>query len=262
MKVIVFALCYNQAEILPFWLRHYAAFADELAVWDDHSTDGSRELLQANPKVVLRDWPYQSGIEEDLFLQFAYEWYPRAHPAYQWAIWVDTDEFIYHPDILGVLAEADRRNIEVIKPYGYNMMHEGLPKDDGHQIWELARKGVHAPLYSKPVIFKPNCTVRWTRGKHELENCKPRLWLDSNVKLLHYRYLGYEYTKRVNAKNLARCGLYTNDKSAAWSCVEGYRGEGSAEWAKYAMRLAAEVIEKPCHEDACETVPSVAKVQT
>lgn len=242
MKIIVFTICWNRADILPFWIRHYAAFADEMAVFDEHSTDGSRELLAANPKVVLRDWPYQSGIEEDLFLQFAYEWIPRAYPAYDWAIWADTDEFIHHPDMLGVLAEGLRRRIEVIQPWGYNMMCEGLPADDGRQIWELCRKGVHAPLYNKPVIVRPNAKVRWTRGKHQLEGCSPKVWDDSGIKLLHYRYLGYEYTKRRNAINYERCGLFTKDKSAAWSCVDGYRGEGSAEWAKYAQRLALDIV--------------------
>lgn len=241
MKIIVFAICYNQADILPFWLRHYTSFADEISVFDEQSNDGSREILQACPRVVLRDWPYQSGIEEDLFLQFAYEWYPRA-TGYDWVLWVDTDEFLYHPDITGVLAEGIRRRIEVIQPWGYNMMHEGLPVDDGRQIWEIARKGVHAPLYSKPVIFRPTSTIRWTRGKHGLENCAPKVWDDSGIKLLHYRYLGYDYTKRRNAINYERCGLFTKDKAAAWSCVEGYKGEGSPDWAKYAIRLAADVI--------------------
>lgn len=242
MKIIVFSICRNQAGILPFWLRHYSSFVDEISIFDEQSDDGTRELLRANPKVILRDWPYQSGIEEDLFLQHAYEWYPRAHPAYDWAIWVDTDEFIYHPDILGVLHEGLRREIDVIQPWGYNMMHEGIPADDGRQIWEVARKGVHAPLWSKPVIFRPNITIRWTRGKHQIERFSGKIWTDSGIKLLHYRFLGYEYTKLRNAVNYERCGLYTKDKAAAWACKEDNRGEGSAEWAKYAIRLAADVL--------------------
>lgn len=242
MKIIVFSICWNQAHILPFWLRHYASFVDEICVFDEQSNDGSRDLIKACPKVVLRDWPYQSGIEEDLFLQFAYEWYPRAAPAYDWVMWPDTDEFLYHPDILGVLHEALRRRIEVIQPWGYNMMCEGLPPDDGRQLWEICRKGVHAPLYNKPVIFRPASLIRWDRGKHHLEGCTPKVWDDSGIKLLHYRYLGYEYTKKRNAINLERCGLFTKDKAAAWSCQPDYRGEGSAEWAKYAQRLASEVV--------------------
>lgn len=233
MKIIIFSIIYNQSDILPWYLRHYSTFADEICVWDDFSTDGSRQILQACPKVVLRDWPYRTGIDEDTFLKHAYEWYPLAHPNYDWAIWVDIDEFIYEPNILSILKECLDKGYEVVKPDGYNMTSNGLPIDDGKsQLWELVQMGVRGPLYSKPIIFKPSIHIRWTRGKHELENCNPKVIQGTGIKLLHYRYLGYEYTKIRNAKNVARCGLISGDKSAAWTCGEDYKEEGGAYWAE------------------------------
>lgn len=244
MKLIVFTICWNRIDILPWWLRHYSSFVDEISVFDEQSNDGTRELLRANPKVLLRDWPHKSGIDENLFLQHAYEWYPRAHPKFDWAIWADTDEFVWAPNLLDTLKRATDAGIEVIAPTGFNMVNEGLPVDDGRQIWEVCRKGVYAPIYSKPIVFRPGITIHWDRGKHHLEQCSPKIWFEgqSDVKLLHYRYLGYEYTRRRNALNLDRCGLYNGDKGAAWSCRPDYKGEGSAEWAKEAMRLAVDVV--------------------
>lgn len=239
MKIIVFAICYNQSDVLPFFLRHYAAFADEISVFDDKSDDGSVELLKACPKVLLRDWPYNHMSNEDEFLKHAYEWYPRAAGKFDWAIWVDCDEFIYHPELMSVLEWAKKEGVEVIKPDGFNMMHEGMPKDDGRQIWEICKMGVQAPVYSKPVIFQPHIHIEWNRGKHALENCNPRVAHNTGVKLLHYRYLGYEYTKAKNAKNYARCD---GDKVAAWTDRPDHKGEHSAEWAAKALKEAKEVI--------------------
>lgn len=248
MRIIVFSVCYNQAEILPFWLRHYSAFADEISVFDERSNDGSRELLQANPKVIMREWPFNSGIDETMFLDVAYEWYPRSHPAFDWVIWADTDEFVYHPDIRSSLAKADESGFNVIETEGFNMVNDGLPKDDGRQIWEICKRGVWAPVYSKPIVFKPNVTIRWTRGKHHIEHAESpgtKSWLFSKIKLLHYRYLGYDYTLKVNQRNYDRCGLYTGDKGAAWSCSPDHRGkylEGSPEWAQRMVECATDVI--------------------
>jgi glycosyltransferase involved in cell wall biosynthesis len=243
MKIIVFAVCYNQAEILPWFLRHYSSFADEISVFDDHSTDGSREILQAHPKVKLRDWPHEPGINEDIFLDFAYEWYPKAHPDFDWAIWVDCDELIYAPDVRAVLESA--KDFEVIRTTGYNMTGDGLPQGEGDaQLWQIMPYGISAEVYSKPVVFRPSAHVRWSRGKHRLESeCKttPRPLL----KLLHYRYLGGEYTARLNAKNFDRCGLQSGDKGAAWSCSPSYRGEHSAEWAEGIKHCRWNVIEAP-----------------
>lgn len=231
MKIIVFSLCYNQADILTWFLRHYSSFVDEISVFDDHSTDGSRELLQACSKVVLRDWPYEPGINEDLFLQHAYEWYPKAHPAFDWVFWVDPDEIVWAPDIRAVLEKNSQ--YEVLQTTGFNMTGDGLPPDDGKsQIWQVSPFGVPAPVYSKPVVFRPSAMIRWNRGKHALENCQPKISPDRSLRLLHYRYMGGDYTATKNAKNYARCGLLNGDKGPAWSCAPDYRGKHSANWAE------------------------------
>lgn len=244
MRIIVFSICFNQARILPFYLRHYSSFADEISVFDDHSTDGSRELLQANPKVLLRDWPYDTGIDEDLFLQHAYDWNIKAFQGkFDWVIWSDCDEFIYAPDVRAVLENADG---DVIQTKGYNMLGDGLPKDDGKsQIWQLHKNGVSAPVYSKPVVFRAWVKIGWNRGKHALENCEPKLTSKPMLKLLHYRYMGYEYTKEINAKNYSRCGLKSGDKGAAWSCAPDYKGEHSAAWAAKMKHKALNVVDAP-----------------
>ena len=166
MKIIVFCLTHNSAEVLPFFLRHYSMFADEISVWDDNSTDDTVTLLMRNDKVVLRDWPHRTGIDEDLFLAHWQEWYPKAAYKFDWCMIPDCDEFIYSPDMLGTLALAKSVGIQVIKPRGFNLVGDGFPKDDGHsQIYELNPMGVPAPVYSKPVIFQPHIKINWIRGK-------------------------------------------------------------------------------------------------
>lgn len=247
MKIIVFTITYNNADVLPFFLRHYSSFVDEISAFDDQSTDSTRDMLRQCPKVILREWPYPgSGIDEELFLKFAYEWHPKARPAFDWVIWADPDEFIHAPDIREVLIRC--KNFDVIRTRGYNMMCEGMPLDDGKsQIYELCKNGIYAPVYSKPVVFKPGIPIKWNRGKHDMENVAGQLVVtrEPMFKLLHYRYLGYNYTKAKNARNYERCGLKTGDKGPAWSCAPGYRGEHSADWARKAMGRAINVVDAP-----------------
>lgn len=245
MKILIFTLTHNNADIIPWFLRHYCAFADEISVWDDKSDDGTREILKANPKVMLRDWPHNTGIDEDLFLTHWQEWYPKARGGFDWVIIVDSDELIWHENIRHALEVAKERDIQVVRPQGYNMTGDGIPafdpKDD-RQLWELSPMGVLAPVYSKPVIFQPYIRINWVRGKHELEMCSPVMLGDSQFKLLHYRYMGREYTARKNAQNYARCGLLSGDKGAAWSCKPDYTGEHSPAWAEKAKMRAYNVL--------------------
>lgn len=246
MRVIVAAITYNNLDTIRFWLRHYERFADEIAVFDDKSTDGTREILAAHPLVNLRDWPGTSGIREDEFLKFWYRLYlSAAQHGFDWMMIADPDEFLYAPGIRDMLAREKENGTEVIQSSGFNMAGKGLPKDDGRQIWEIHPWGVRAPVYSKPVIFNPRIHIEWVRGKHTLENCNPKLSDGPKVKLLHYRYMGSEYTRLRNAKNYERLGA---DKGAGWSCAPEYDGvdkEHSPAWADAIIPKSFNVLEAP-----------------
>lgn len=232
MNTWVFSLCRNEVDLVPFYLRHYKAFAEKIIVFDDWSTDGTRELLQACPMVELHNWPFDTGIDEDKFLEFAISTYRMARGHAQWVMWVDMDEIIWGDDIPTILYNARRDGFDVVQTQGFNMVGEGLPADDGRQIWEILPMGVRAPVYSKPVVFNPDIEIRWNRGKHALENCAPKMTPEPWLKLLHYRYLGRAYTAKKNAKNYERVGLKSGDKGGAWSCAPDWKGEHSADWAE------------------------------
>ncbi len=264
MKIWIFTTCHNEEAIAPWFLRHYGAFADRILVWDDQSTDRTREILRAHPSVALFDWPHPTGIHEDINLHHWYDVYPSAIIKADWVMVVDMDEFIYHPRLKEILfygfdpvAEPWRletftsfsNQLEVLTTAGFNMLGDGLPVNgyDHKQIWEHMPMGVRAPIYSKPVVFRPEVKMRWVRGRHQLENVTPNGFNKAPMlKLLHYRYLGADYTRRKNERNYNRCGGATGDKTAAWTCAPGYDGidkEGSPSWAEHAKSLAFNVID-------------------
>jgi len=242
MRIVVCSMCYNERDMLPFYLRHYETIANEIHVWDDRSNDGSRELLAGHPLVKLHEWDEDNGISEDSFLRLAHETYPTFAGKFEWVIWPDIDEFVYHRSLKFILAEALQSRCKILATTGYVMMHEGLPKDDGtSQIWQLAPNGIYSLVYSKPIVFQPDVRLQWIRGKHGLENT-PTNPVDVGLKLLHYRYLGYEYTRQRHARNYARCGLKDGDKAAAWSCNSTWKGDYSPEWVKEVFGTAQNVI--------------------
>jgi hypothetical protein len=251
MKVLVITITHDCSKEIVFFLRHYCSFADQIWAWDDGSMDGTTEILSSTPKVALFPWPhFGSGIGENLFLDFAYEQYPKARGRFDWVIWVDPDEFVYHPNIRQLLQDSMGK-YDVIRAAGFNMTGQGFPPDDGRQIWEILTSGIRAPIYSKPVVFNPNCEIRWDRGKHHLEKCNIRATEHSELKLLHYRYLGADYTRLKNAKNYSRCGMRTNDRGAAWSCAPNFDGtdkEHSPMWADFVQAASFNAIEAQLYD--------------
>ena len=232
--------------MLPWYLRHYEQYADEIVLYDDASDDGSRTIAACCPLVTLKEWPFQSGLHDhDMMTLWQVAMEDAERDGFDWLAMPDIDEILWHPaGLRAVCSRADQRRYEVIASSGWNMTGDGLPQDDGEsQIWELLYTGVRAPVYSKPIIVKPSAAdaISWNLGRHALENCAPKL-SPPMVKLLHYRYLGHDYTARRNARNYARVGP---DKACAWSNAPDYHGEHSARWAEGAKALALNALMEP-----------------
>lgn len=238
MKIVTFTILKNESAILPFFLRHYSAFVDKIIIWDEQSTDGTREIIKACPKAELRDWDGK-GIDDYKFKTFSEQAYKEARGHFDWCIWPDVDEFIWAPDVRAVLADSNQ--FDAVTTAGFNMVHDGLPVDDGRQIWEIAPMGVNAPVYAKKIVFKPDKDLHWSTGKHHLE-CNVTL-SPPRLKLLHYRFLGETYTRERNARNYQSAV----DKGHAWSCAPDWTGAHSPQYAKEIIAEAFNVIESPLY---------------
>lgn len=258
MKILSILITHNAAEILPFHFRHYDQFVDEYWVFDDHSTDGTQELLKANPRVKLLEYDQPEGLYEEINQFLIYREYPKAIGKFDWVMVPDPDEFIVANGttpteccggIKPVMEAAKADDIGVIITSGFNLLGPEFPKDDGHsQIYELNPTGVRAPIYSKPIVFRPEITVRFMRGKHQLEHCNPKSYMSPRLKLLHARYFGSDHTRKRNAINYHRLGLLNGDKGPGWSVSPEYDGadaahEGSGSWADWARQFQFNVLE-------------------
>lgn len=238
MKVWVYTVIRDEKDILGYWLRHYAVFADKLIIYDDDSIDGSKEMLAACPLAEVRCWPRHHFLDDDFVKEVSERVYKEAVGKADWVIWADIDEFFYAPNILAVLAQAKAEGFDAIKVEGFNMMNDGLPPDDGQtQLTSILRKGLRSPVYDKHVVFRPEADMHWSTGRHHLQ-CDVKLTPDARIKNLHYRYLGYAYTKARNQRNYQRC----YDKRHGWSCTDDYEGEHSAVWAAKVLERATPVI--------------------
>jgi len=226
MKIVVLSVMHNEAEILPFFLRHYMSIADKLIVYSDNSTDGTDAILDAYPKVERRAWPFITGLDDIANLDLAVRVNEELESTdFDWIIWVDADEFV-----IGNFISLASISANIVRCEGYNMIFDGLPNDDGRsQIWELCQTGVESPTHSKPIIYRNGVRPSWFYGKHCL-NASPRHNLDTSgmFALLHYRFLGKDYTAKRNARNWNR----VLRREYAWSCDPEYTGTHSATWAE------------------------------
>jgi hypothetical protein len=195
----------DEAAVLPWFLAHYATFADRIFVHDDGSADGTADLAAAHPLVtVLPHDRGRQGLRDDLLAELkSTAWRDRGAG---WVIIVDADELLVS---VGVpmrrrLAEFRERGIAVPRPVGYDMTGRQLPDPAeiprGRQLYHAIRRGVLSDNYSKPCVFDATRvrSVRYEVGCHrarfELANGSTldgeRLPRPPGLHLLHFKRVG------------------------------------------------------------------------
>lgn len=208
MIIKVATICWNEEKILPFFLRHYEQFCDQIIVYDNHSDDKSQEIIRNHPKTELRFFNSGGKSREDIEIRVKSD--ASLGVEADWIIVVDTDEIIYHPNLVEYLQQCKDKGITVPIPTGWDMISQTFPKDEG-QIYDQVKTGVCREKFNKQAVFVPK-QVRMNYGPGCHPNTKAAHQPKGNVvtsqdpelKLLHFKMMGLEYYINRTAKLGAR----------------------------------------------------------
>lgn len=213
MVLEIYAICYNEEKMIPYFMRHYSQFANMVTIFDNMSTDKSRSLIMNHDtRINIMLIPYDSNnqIRDDIYLDIKNSCYKNSKA--DWVIVCDIDEFVYHPDILNIL---ENTKATIIRPEGFEMFSEIFPTTD-KMIYDEIKTGIPYPNSSKMCLFKPQeVEINFTPGCH-LANPTGNVVIDdkSGIKLLHYKHLSRKYVIERYTQYVSR--LSDINKSKKW----------------------------------------------
>ena len=238
MRIAVVTIMKNESDLLPFFLRHYA-FADEIHVHDNESTDDTPKILAANPKVKRHLFKTGGKNDTPAKRKIRNEWYKTGTNA-KWIICVDTDELLWHPRGVRVyLHECLSASITLPQVRGYQMFDERpLPADDGRLLLtDWCKHGVEDRVhYSKRAAFQSCVDIHYGPGAH---HCSPTGNVvhspTEELLLFHYKWLSYADAMK---KLRWRAGILSDtNKLHGWS----YKTEelGDEKWLPFFKEMMA-----------------------
>lgn len=192
----VYAICWNEERILPYFLRHYGSFARRIVLFDNDSTDGSPRIAQRHPLVELRRFGSAAATcgEAERLLIRETAW-KESRGGAAWVMVVDCDEFLWHPRLSAYLDSCGGRDVTIPRPLGFEMVAKAFPSGS-EQIYQEVRMGIPAPHMNKWLLFNPNAVeaMNFSAGCHSAVPTGAIVFDDDlALKLLHFKHLGLPY---------------------------------------------------------------------
>jgi hypothetical protein len=191
-RIHVYAVCKNEIDFLPHFFTYYNAIAERIIIYDNQSTDGSREFIESQNKGILRNFNSRGVLRDDIHRWIKNSVWAESRGIADWVIVSDLDELLYHHNLFQYLNSCRSSQVTIPKIMGFNMIFENeLIKDVS--IVEQAKYGAFSKRFSKNIIFDPNKIdeINYSPGGHSIDpQGDVNFGSYQGLKLLHYKYIG------------------------------------------------------------------------
>lgn len=186
-------------------IKHYKQFCDKVILYDNFSTDRTREIAKGLGAEV-RLFGEKGQLSDKWYLKIKNNCWKESEA--DWVIVCDADEILYAPMIYDKIYEAKERGETIFVTYGWNVFSNDMPCETFLEI----QTGFFDKNYSKTVIFNPKeiKEINFGYGCHESQPRGNVVWSRDTLTLFHYRNIGGSerlverhrvYRKRLSALN-------------------------------------------------------------
>jgi glycosyltransferase involved in cell wall biosynthesis len=202
-------VCYNEANILPHLLKHYLSFCERVTILDNHSTDNSAEIINSFPNTEIIPFTSNNEFHDGVHIKLKNHVWKSSIGIADYVILGDTDEFLYHENMINFLTESFNKGVTLFKPIGYHMVaNENFILKADDNIFEKVTDGVRTEVLDKMMMFNCNkiTNINYGFGCHGAVPQGEIVLSAGELKMLHYKFLGLEdhmYKQKIRGERLS-----------------------------------------------------------
>ncbi len=213
--VDLFTFCYNEEVMMPYFLKHYAAFCENIYIYDNYSNDNSVKIASEFPNTHIRCFDTNNEIRDDILLELKNNCWKDSNA--DLIIVCDIDEFLYHKNMIRFLKRFKSVGYSIARPCAYDMFNSEVPTTEGH-IYDEVKIANRNVFFDKLVLFDPQKikdTNYYPGAHYALPEGEVKLYKDDHsLKLLHFKYLGVDHIMKRH--ELYRKRLSEINKNNNW----------------------------------------------
>jgi glycosyltransferase involved in cell wall biosynthesis len=248
-RVHLYTVCWDEADMLGFFFRHYDPWVDRYVIYDDGSTDGSLAIIADHPRVELRRFVRSTEGSFCLSHQALQdEVWKESRGKADWVVVTAIDEHLHVPgrEMAEYLSEQAVRGVTILPALGFDMNHPTMPENAGLLVDRITR-GRPRIAFNKLSIFIPDAVreTGFSAGRHKAEPVGDlKLPQRNELVLWHYKHLGFDRCAVREAAQAERLG--PTDKTLR--LAEHYS------WSKAKLRAFWDQMER----ESCDLAGAVA----
>lgn len=205
MKIEAYIISYNEEKMIRHTLNHYTSFCAKVFLYDNQSSDRTKDLALAYPDVEIREFDTRNFFSDREHLKIKNHVWKNSNADF--AIVCDMDELLFSDHLQENLELLKAQQVTLPTVHGFNMYCEQFPHDYDIPIFDQVKTGVRATHFDKQIIFNPRRIkeINYSPGCHHCEPIGVKIRNNKIVlKLLHYKYLDKDALQRKHAQNSAR----------------------------------------------------------
>lgn len=235
MRIEAHLLHWQEKDILPYVIRHYKSFCDEIIIHDNHSKDGSAEMAKELGCTII---PFGSdffddginmdvknscwkGSNADYCVVADFDELLFITPRFKEAIHFNEDGKVSHIEDLGQvgmkewLSYQKEADITILKTIGWQIMSDEWPV---HDLTEITN-GFEFSNYAKTICFSPKhiTDIGFGPGAHESNPKGLVQWSESPLYVLHYKHIG-GVQRTIDRYRVLQKRLSKNNRRQGWGC--------------------------------------------
>lgn len=188
-SIEVISFFYNESFMAPFFLNHYS-YADKITVlYDDATTDNTREIISNYPNAQIVPFTFPNLFDDVLKVETIRDYY--LHSECDWVIIPDSDEFVFCDDLHEFLS---RQVSDIVRVRLYQVYRHANEKDldPSIPIYLQRRHGDPDVIKgqnshgTKPIIARRGRRVHWMPGIHSVWNPHRHTFADETLIGAHW----------------------------------------------------------------------------
>lgn len=184
MKIEAYIIVWNEVDTIQLTINHYKSFCDKITFYDNYSNDGTLEVIKANDCEVIH-FGTNGKLEDKEYIKVKNNCWKGSKA--DWVVVCDSDELVYHKQIVSVLEREKTAGNTIFRTNGFNMFSKVMPVDSFNEI----KLGVSSENYSKLACFSPKIkSINYVFGCHVADPVGNIRYCNEKLNLCHYRNIG------------------------------------------------------------------------